>query len=172
MIVIPIPPPTGVGDVITKELYEYQHEIDTTFAWENELGPPAIIKVRPFNESKEILLWLAVFECALRDLAGMGIGAVGNGADEASAKLAKEARDWFYSDRDKVGSFIFCCRVLDLNPKAVRSAIARQGAAAISRRLGVKQTPRLTMQPLRKAKPPRGLAGFSTRGGVRAYTQD
>lgn len=102
----------------------------------------------------------------------MGIGAVGNGAAEISRKLAKDARDWFESDRDALASYVFCCRVLDLNPKAVRTAIARQGPATIAKRLGVQQKPRTAMRPLKEAAPPRGYAGHSTRGGVRKYIND
>jgi hypothetical protein len=44
----------------------------------------------------------------------------------ASRSAEDSARQWFASERDGIGSFVWSCRVIDVDPSRVRSALARR----------------------------------------------
>jgi hypothetical protein len=44
----------------------------------------------------------------------------------ASRSAEDSARKWFASERDGIGSFVWSCRVIDVDPSWVRSALAQR----------------------------------------------
>jgi hypothetical protein len=44
----------------------------------------------------------------------------------ASRSAQDSARQWFASENDGIGSFVWSCRVIDVDPSWVRSALARR----------------------------------------------
>jgi hypothetical protein len=44
----------------------------------------------------------------------------------ASRSAQDSARQWFASENDGIGSFVWSCRVVDVDPSRVRSALARR----------------------------------------------
>jgi hypothetical protein len=61
-------------------------------------------------------LWMAVLTLAMQDLSGPD-------------HLAKPARAWFSSRNTSLGSLIWVCDQLGLDPNAVRQKILRRGTA-------------------------------------------
>jgi hypothetical protein len=61
-------------------------------------------------------LWMAVLTLAMQDLSGPD-------------HLAKPARAWFSSRNTSLGSLIWVCDQLGLDPNAVRQKILRRGIA-------------------------------------------
>ncbi len=61
-------------------------------------------------------LWAAVLEQAVRDAHGSRTYHI----------IAEEARAWFRSKNEEVGSFIWVCRILDLDPSYVRTKVNQQ----------------------------------------------
>lgn len=65
-------------------------------------------------------LWVAVVAQAMKDLAEEGPG---NARERERAR--DEARRWFHAERDGVGSFIWVCLVLDVDPGKMRTAVLK-----------------------------------------------
>ena len=61
-------------------------------------------------------LWLAVLEQAVKDARGT----------RRYHRIVKEAREWFRSEDEDPGSFLWVCRILCLDPEAVRGAVERE----------------------------------------------
>lgn len=59
--------------------------------------------------SPEKNLWVAVLDCAIRDL--------------RDREFRDTATSWFTSDRKYVGSFLFVCHALSIDPTAVRKRV-------------------------------------------------
>ena len=80
-------------------------------------GP--IGRVDPLAESVEIEackdLWLAVLEQAVKDARGT----------RRYYSIVEEAREWFRSEDENPGSFLWVCRILFLDPAAIRDAVER-----------------------------------------------
>lgn len=72
------------------------------------------------NEPEQTL-WMSVLTLAMQDLSGPD-------------HLAKPARAWFSSKNTELGSLIWTCDQLGLDPDAVRQKILRRRAAALSLR--------------------------------------
>lgn len=60
-------------------------------------------------------LWFVVIEQALKDAEGYGMGDKSYGEN-----IREEARVWFLSENQGIGSFFWVCLVLDLNPEFLR----------------------------------------------------
>ena len=56
-------------------------------------------------------LWIAVILIAVDDLTGKDPG------------YARDASDWFYSSEQNVGSFIWVCHLLGVEPTAIRRGL-------------------------------------------------
>jgi hypothetical protein len=82
--------------------------------------------------SPEESLWLDVLFRALEDF-------VGNNRDidgaEARARCRSNATEWFLSESSDIGSFLFCCETLDIDPGAVRRALRNAKTADLCARL-------------------------------------
>ena len=61
-------------------------------------------------------LWAAVLEQAIKDARG----------GRTYHIITEEARTWFRSQNEDVGSFIWICRTLDLDPSYVRGKVNQQ----------------------------------------------
>ena len=61
-------------------------------------------------------LWAAVLEQAIKDARG----------GRTYHIITEEARTWFRSQNEDVGSFIWICRTLDLDPSYVRGKVKQQ----------------------------------------------
>jgi hypothetical protein len=61
-------------------------------------------------------LWLAVLEQAVKDARGA----------RRYHSIVKEAREWFKNEDEDPGSFLWVCRILRLDPEAVRGAVERE----------------------------------------------
>ena len=61
-------------------------------------------------------LWAAVLEQAVKDARG----------GRTYHIITEEARAWFRSKNENVGSFIWVCRILDLDPCYVRAKVDQQ----------------------------------------------
>ena len=70
------------------------------------------------NEPEQTL-WMSVLSLAMQDLSGPD-------------HLAKPARAWFSSKNTALGSLIWVCDQLGLDPNAVRQKVLRRRAAEIS----------------------------------------
>jgi hypothetical protein len=70
------------------------------------------------NEPEQTL-WMSVLTLAMQDLSGPD-------------HLAKPARAWFCSKNNALGSLIWICDQVGLNPDAVRQRLLRRRAAEIS----------------------------------------
>ena len=70
------------------------------------------------NEPEQTL-WMSVLSLAMQDLSGPD-------------HLAKPARAWFSSKNTALGSLIWICDQLGLDPNAVRQKVLRRRAAEIS----------------------------------------
>jgi hypothetical protein len=81
--------------------------------------PESIGCINPLVEGGEIEackdLWLAVLEQAVKDARGT----------RRYHSIVEEARDWFRSEDEDPGSFLWVCRILFLDPEAVRAAVER-----------------------------------------------
>jgi hypothetical protein len=69
----------------------------------------------------EQTLWSSVLTLAMQDLSGPD-------------HLAKPARAWFCSKNTSLGSLIWICDQLSLDPNAVRQKVLRRKAAELSTR--------------------------------------
>jgi hypothetical protein len=58
-------------------------------------------------------LWLAVLEQAVKDARG----------SRRHHSIVREAREWFRSEDEDPGSFLWVCRILRLDPDVVRGAV-------------------------------------------------
>jgi len=67
------------------------------------------------NEACEDL-WQAVLEQAVKDARGT----------RRYHSIVKEAREWFRSENEEPGSFLWVCRILRLDPEAVRGAVEKE----------------------------------------------
>ena len=61
-------------------------------------------------------LWLAVLGQAIKDARGI----------RTYHGIVKEAREWFESENEGPGSFLWICRVLCLDPEAVKSTVEKE----------------------------------------------
>jgi hypothetical protein len=61
-------------------------------------------------------LWAAVLEQAVKDARG----------GRTYHIITEEAQAWFHSKKEGVGSFIWVCRILDLDPSYVREKVDLQ----------------------------------------------
>ena len=61
-------------------------------------------------------LWQAVLEQAVKDARGT----------RRYHRIVKEAREWFRSEDENPGSFLWVCRILRLDPEAVRGAVEKE----------------------------------------------
>jgi hypothetical protein len=66
----------------------------------------------------EAELWTEVILQAIDDMDGR--------TSSASRSAQDSARQWFASENDGIGSFVWSCRVVDVDPSRVRSALARR----------------------------------------------
>lgn len=64
-------------------------------------------------------LWFAVLEQAAKDAEGDMRGPYGK-------YITEGARAWFFSKNQGIGSFLWVCLMLDLNPEVVRSILAKK----------------------------------------------
>lgn len=88
---------------------------------EHWLADPQIAKaVRPC-----LALWAAVMQVAIEDSRGLGPMPSGH-RDGSRADLRDRAVAWLSSPEQKVGSFLWICSLLDLDPGAVRAALTRK----------------------------------------------
>lgn len=67
----------------------------------------------------EAELWTEVILQAIDDL--------DRRTSSASLSAQDSARQWFASDHKGIGTFVWSCRVVDVDPSRVRSALARRG---------------------------------------------
>jgi hypothetical protein len=71
----------------------------------------------------EAELWTEVIALSLRDL-----------THPKNPYAAREAREWFSSDTQEIGSFCWVCQLIDLEPNFIRKALAkRQQQPVVSR---------------------------------------
>jgi hypothetical protein len=78
-------------------------------------------------------LWHAVLDRAIRDLVD----------PRTKFKDREEAREWFQSERQEVGSFLWVCNILGFNPGTVRTRLTTY-AVTVSYSYGLfSQKPRL-----------------------------
>jgi len=61
-------------------------------------------------------LWLAVLEQAVKDARGT----------RTYHSIMREAREWFRSENEDPGSFLWICQLLGLDPEAVRGTVAKE----------------------------------------------
>jgi hypothetical protein len=64
----------------------------------------------------ELALWSAVLENAVESLQGRGVRL----DNETPEELRVNARIWFYSNSESVGSFVWTCTILGLDVKSVQ----------------------------------------------------
>jgi hypothetical protein len=74
------------------------------------------------NEPEQTL-WMSVLSLAMQDLSGPD-------------HLAKPARAWLCSKNNSLGSLIWVCDQLGLNPDAVRQNVLRRRRAAMAQKDG------------------------------------
>jgi len=67
-------------------------------------------------------LWAAVLEQAIEDV-------------RREHGHADRARAWFQSEGEEVGSFLWICRMLDIDPKSTRKSVVKRHAGVLVRRL-------------------------------------
>ena len=65
-------------------------------------------------------LWAAVLEQALKDMQVDVRSRKGN----VRSLLSEGARAWFCSESEDIGSFLWTCSILDLEPNFVRSLVS------------------------------------------------
>jgi hypothetical protein len=53
----------------------------------------------------------------------------------ASRSAEDSARQWFASDNEDIGTFVWSCRVVNVDPSRVRSALARRAVLKDTRKL-------------------------------------
>jgi hypothetical protein len=66
-------------------------------------------------------LWFAVLEQAIKDSEGYLMRSRDN-----NERIKQEARRWFLSENQGIGSLLWICLVLDLNPEFLRKHIAKK----------------------------------------------
>ena len=67
-------------------------------------------------------LWFAVLVQAIKDAEGY----VSGPKDYSNLIITEGARAWFLSKNQGIGSFLWICPMLDLNPAFVRSLVAKK----------------------------------------------
>jgi hypothetical protein len=70
----------------------------------------------------EAELWTEVILQAIDDL------------DRCTSSASRSARHWFASEDDGIGSFVWSCRVVDVDPSRVRSALAGRAVLEASKK--------------------------------------
>src|SRR5712664_314725 len=73
---------------------------------------------QPIQERDALRLWASVMQTAIGDLKDKSIG------------IRRRTNSWFLSSNHGIGSFIWCCDQLSLNPERVLKALERRGLAA------------------------------------------
>lgn len=68
-------------------------------------------------------LWAAVMHGAVSDLLGQNSTTKGRNRHVINTDLARGARRWFDSDDRDIGSFLWICSVLELDPERVRGRL-------------------------------------------------
>ena len=66
-------------------------------------------------------LWFAVLEQAINDAEGHV-----EGPKDYRKLITERARAWFFRKNQGIGSFLWLCLMLDLNPESVRRLIAKK----------------------------------------------
>ena len=74
-------------------------------------------------------LWAAVLEQAIKDSRG----------GRTYHIITEEARAWLQNNRESVGSFIWVCRILDLDPSYVRGKVNQQRSVKATWRAPARQ---------------------------------
>ena len=82
--------------------------------------------------SPEESLWLDVLFRALDDYAGISLDVYGA---MVRTRCQRNAAEWFLADSRGIGSFLFCCETLDIDPGAVRRALRNATTADLCARL-------------------------------------
>jgi DNA-binding XRE family transcriptional regulator len=65
-------------------------------------------------------LWCAVMMTAIQDAVGQPLGAYGR---MHRKRVRESARSWIESDSTDFGSFVFCCQLIDVDPRKAREVI-------------------------------------------------
>jgi hypothetical protein len=68
-------------------------------------------------------LWAAVMHGAVNDLLGRDSTTKGRHRNVINTKLSLTARRWFESDDFGIGTFLWICSVLELDPEKVRGQL-------------------------------------------------
>jgi hypothetical protein len=68
-------------------------------------------------------LWAAVMHGAVNDLLGQNSTTKGRDRNVINTRLSLSARLWFESDARGIGSFLWICSVLELDPEKVRGQL-------------------------------------------------
>jgi hypothetical protein len=79
----------------------------------------------------EVSLWLEVILSALADLFLCSRDVHGS----AALQCQEDARLWFESEDDGIGTFLYCCHVLGIDPGAVRRGLRQADLAGVQQRL-------------------------------------
>jgi hypothetical protein len=77
--------------------------------------------------TSEIILWSRVLLQAMWDLAGIRA----NLPKRELPRLQRRTRAWFLSREESLGSFIWICHILSLEPDAVRSRVLSKSKAEL-----------------------------------------
>jgi hypothetical protein len=75
----------------------------------------------------EMVLWSRVLLQAIWDLAGIKLKV----QKSEAPRLQRRTRAWFLSTKDSVGSFIWICNILSLDPDAVRERVLARPATEL-----------------------------------------
>jgi len=68
-------------------------------------------------------LWAAVMQGAVSDVLGKNSTTKGRNRSVVNTELARSARMWFASDERGVGTFLWICGLLELDPAKVRARL-------------------------------------------------
>jgi hypothetical protein len=98
----------------------------------------------------EMILWSRVLLQAIWDLAGIKLKV----QKSEAPRLQRRTRAWFLSTKDSVGSFIWICNILSLDPDAVRERVLARPTAEL--RSLITSTP--------SAWDPASIVGLSSEG--------
>jgi hypothetical protein len=66
-------------------------------------------------------LWFAVLEQAIKDSEGYLVS-----SRDDNDRIKQEARRWFLSENQGIGTFLWICLMLDLNPEFLRKHIGKK----------------------------------------------
>lgn len=75
-------------------------------------------------------IWAAVLNQAVDDLSGAGTDRAGPCHKNARAIISTRARRWFAAANRGIGSFVWICHILDLDPDRTRNVIMSRFAAS------------------------------------------